>query len=248
LSKNSTNNKKTPQSTPKDSINMNRSQKVSKKATDQKANKIGQQQRRKISTKKTKKIQKSNIFKKTTAQRGLWDTPQDEPGTKPEKYVDFFKDTPVNSLAGQFVRDLRDFVLIQTGSPQFFDRDYEAQKLLGMDAWKAHKKQLADNNYAGFQDYNELDFNSQYYTRVGMIPANTIDEPELLMNPNHSLFRSVPTHQVQYHNVSDPVYLDHRDHVSRATGVSSAGPYYVPRTKFQFPYMSVDNDYLFFHD
>jgi len=217
----------------------------SKKSTDSSLSK------KKLSTKakKQNRLQrKSTSFRKTSPALGVWDTPQDAPGSKPEPYVDFFKDTPVNGLAQQLVRDLRDFVLIQTGSPQYFDREYEQQKLLGKEEYANYRKQMADNNYGAFQGYNELDFQTSYYKRVGMVPANNFGEVPFRRDPNHSLFRSTPQHLLKFHNVHVPAYIEHREHTARATGVVSAGPYWVPKAKFQYPLMSIDNDYLFFHD
>lgn len=193
------------------------------------------------------KLKKSTAFAATTPQFGLWDTPQDLPTSPKTKYVDFFKDTPVNGLAQQLVRDLRDFALVQTGGPAYFDRDYEQQKLLGTEQFAAYKKQLADNNYGTFQSHDELDFQTSYYKRVDMVPA-TASGTKLRINPTHTFFRESPDHIVQWRNVTDPDYIDFRDHEAKHTGVVTAGPYFVPRVPFQFPILSVDNDYLYFHD
>lgn len=243
---------------------MNRSSNM-KKATPKKSPKarkssVQKQQKHKLHSKKSTlstttssssstKLALAQTFRKTRPSRGLWDTPQDEPGSKPEQYVDFFKDTPVNSLAGQLVRDMRDFFLVQTGGPQFFDRDFEQQKLSGEENFKAYKKQMLANNYAGFQGYDEMDFNTGYYTRVNQTPITIGSiEPELRLNPNHPLHRTSPSHLLQHACATDPAYLDHREIVAQYTGYIAAGPDFVPRTKFQFPIMSVENDFLFFHD
>lgn len=198
--------------------------------------------------KKVTKLSKSASFAPTVAAHGVWTIPQDKPGDKVEPYVDFFKDTPVNGLAEQLVRDMRDFFLIQTGSPQYFDRDYDKQKLLGKEQYAAIRKQMEDNNYGTFRGHDELRFDTSYYKRVGMRPASNPKEPQFVKDPTIPRFVQPVSHVPMPCQLTHQPYLDFRRHELQGTGCISAGPYYVPTSKFQFPILSIDNDFFFFHD
>lgn len=215
--------------------------------------------------KKVHKTQKRSLaFRASKASRaGYFATPQpdfqydDTPAPAGYAYrysytpePDFWKDGPTKSLAGKLMQKFQNRWLIQTGNPQFFDRDYEQQKALGEKEFAQMKRNLLANHYGNHQGYDELDFNTSYYKRVGLFPKLEVggqEDDSLVMDPKLSLWRESPNHLVRYHNHYQPQYLDHREHTVAATGVINQGPEYVPRTTFEFPIASADSDYLYFH-
>lgn len=222
--------------------------------------------KKKVAKKPVHKTQKRHkaAFAATRPKRaGYFATPQpdfkydDTPA--PEGYAyrysynpepDFWKEGPTDGVVSGLLQKFQNRWLIQTGNPQFFDRDYEQQKALGEKAFKQMKHNLLANNYGTHQGYDELDFNTSYYKRVGLFPKLEVggkEDDALLMDETFSTFRQSPNHLVLYHNHYQPQYLDFREHEVAATGVISQGAYYVPRTTFEFPIVSADSDYLYFH-
>eukprot|EP00461_Guttulinopsis_vulgaris_P001102 UN01102 len=237
---------------------MHKQQRVQKRAP--KANKA---QKKKVAKKPAVKQQKRSFKASKAVMGGYMVTPQpdfDYDATPaPEGYAyrytytpepDFFKDEPVEGTVNKLIRAFRNRFGIQSGNPAFFDRDYEQQKLLTQKGFEQYKYNLTANTKGGFQGYDELDFNTSYYKRVGLQPKLAVggkEDDNLLFDPNLSLWRESPNHLLLHHNVFQPQYLEWREHTMAATGVISPGAHYVERTKFEFPIVSADSDYLYFH-